>query len=596
MASGPELVNPNEIPMNDDSQVMSRPNATQAQSDRVSGASEPVRVNGVPAPTPPPMNMNMDGETAPGILPSAISTGEAGFGHTGTVRGHVSGGDVSTDPIGNDVPSSSTASARGFLLGPESGSDLGVSAPVATPTPLQGVRRGSPGFLSGVAKAIQSIPAAVEGLVMGHQPSTHRVPGTDADGYVSAQSGSPDQRRPPPPAAQVPGTPLLDERTLRTLTGHQAAAPHLYAPEAPASGGKPPSATSSDIQAEVRRQLQEIMILRDEENAALRSRVELLASENQVLRQEIAGHVYSSEAIVRSEGQGGFPGFGWFGRGIGNLMSGVTSPKPTSPGSRLMALRPPPPPKAPLPSTGFESSVPIGGAPDYGAIPRPDPPAACGISSGPEGSSALDLSGVQRSLNFDTSAEAPTPLPERLQVSFPRPPDVPEVPLDNASQDPLNVVLTGMAQLQGVVAGLAASPKAIPKQETIKPGVPNLPDLPSPGPEACLQFADWLHASKPALFDVSDSSEEFWDKILKESGEWYAHHIKLDPISRLTDRPKPSDDVSNPRWARVSRRMETMVLAAAPAVARDEISAARVTGLLAVVASALCDILPRRFG
>ena len=208
----------------------------------------------------------------------------------------------------------------------------------------------------------------------------------------------------------------------------------------------------------------------------------------------------------------------------------------------------------------------------------------------------MDLSGVQRSLNFDTSAEAPTPLPERLQVSFPRPPDVPEVPLDNASQDPLNVVLTGMAQLQGVVAGLAASPKAIPKQETIKPGVPNLPDLPSPGPEACLQFADWLHASKPALFDVSDSSEEFWDKILKESGEWYAHHVKLDPISRLTDRPKPSDDVSNPRWARVSRRMETMVLAAAPAVARDEISAARVTGLLAVVASALCDILPRRFG
>ena len=72
---------------------------------------------------------------------------------------------------------------------------------------------------------------------------------------------------------------------------------------------KPPSATSSDIQAEVRRQLHEVMLLRDEENAALRSRVELLASENQALRQEIAGQLYSSETALRSEGQGGFSGF-----------------------------------------------------------------------------------------------------------------------------------------------------------------------------------------------------------------------------------------------------------------------------------------------
>ena len=70
--------------------------------------------------------------------------------------------------------------------------------------------------------------------------------------------------------------------------------------------------------------------------------------------------------------------------------------------------------------------------------------------------------------------------------------------------DPLSVVLTGMAQLQGVTSELAASPKAGSKGETIKPGMATLPDLPTAGPEACLEFADWLHNSRPALADVSD--------------------------------------------------------------------------------------------
>eukprot|EP00439_Symbiodinium_sp_Y106_P029796 s3022_g3.t1 len=441
--------------------------------------------------------------------------------------------------------------------------------------------------MSGVAKAVQAIPAAVEGLVMGH-PYPPRAPVTgEADGYASAQSGSPDTRRPPPPVTPSPTTPLLDERALQTLSGHQVAAPHLYAPEAPMSGGKPPSATSSDIQAEVRRQLQEVMLARDEENAALRSRLDVLISENQVLRQEIAGQMYSSEAVGRSESHGAFNSLGWIGRGIGNFMSGVASPKPFSPVTRLMAFRPPPPPHPSSSTSGLE--VPVSsGEPGMRTELRTFEAPKTQIVESPTASGMVhnvDLQPTQRALDFSTVArETPS---RGAEPGHPRPPEpsgTSEAPHSSPpAPDPLNVVLTGMAQLQGVVAGLAASPKAIPKQETIKPGVTSLPELPEPGPEACLKFADWLHASKPALSDVSDSSEEFWDMILKESSEWYAKHIKLDPITRLTDRPKVSEGISNPRWARVSRRIETMVLAAAPSQVRDEISAARVTGLLAVI-------------
>ena len=98
---------------------------------------------------------------------------------------------------------------------------------------------------------------------------------------------------------------------------------------------------------------------------------------------------------------------------------------------------------------------------------------------------------VARVLDFET-AEVP-------HVDLPDPPVNPARAA--AADDPLSVVLTGMAQLQGVVADLASSPKQA-KQEAIKPGVNSLPDLPAAGPESCLQFADWMHSSKPAKYCV----------------------------------------------------------------------------------------------
>ena len=86
--------------------------------------------------------------------------------------------------------------------------------------------------------------------------------------------------------------------------------------------------------------------------------------------------------------------------------------------------------------------------------------------------------------------------------------------------DPMSVVLTGMAQLQSVVSELT-SPKSSSKPETIKPGVGSLPALPSHGPESCLYFADWLHETKPALADVSDSSEDLWALTVAEATAWY---------------------------------------------------------------------------
>ena len=248
---------------------------------------------------------------------------------------------------------------------------------------------------------------------------------------------------------------------------------------------------------------------------------------------------------------------------------GTSPPKPPSP-QRALEFRPPLPPVA-------ESS----GHPGFRSDEPPEPPrsaktpipsqdarsrvsAAAGHSTLEGASGYRGLEPVQRetrdhasrTLDFDSAATA-------MGSSGVDPPLIPKVH-SAKPVDPLEVVLSGIAQLQGVISDMASSPKDGSRQEVIKPGVMKLPELPQAGPESCLLFSDWLHASKPALSDISDTSEELWTAVLSEAGTWYARFLTLDPIARLTSRPVPSEVVSQHKWMRVSRRIETMILAACP--------------------------------
>ena len=137
-------------------------------------------------------------------------------------------------------------------------------------------------------------------------------------------------------------------------------------------------------------------------------------------------------------------------------------------------------------------------------------------------------------------------------------------------------------QLQGVVAGIV-SPKANERYEAIQPGVSSLPALLESGPEACFEFSDWLHSSRPALSDISHTSENLWEGVVKEAAEWYREYLKTDILGRLSAKPTPSPFLKQQTWARVSRRIETMLIQAAPASAQEELNPARVSGLLPVV-------------
>ena len=393
---------------------------------------------------------------------------------------------------------------------------------------------------------------------------------------------------------------------------------------------RPPSTSSSDVQAEVRRQLLEMMAIRDEESRRLRAQVKALSMENRSLRLQAEATVQSE---MRPPRQGqvpklGLPGLGWIGRGLGTL---IGQPKP-SPGLDLATIpypegqarlptavdfsanevQPSPPGRTlgtaelrPLPVTnaGLRPRTPSdviltqvsntgkAGAGLSAALQPHHPPPPGGLRQGePEPEVQRDPSGLgvglgqvwtnERGCPAETGTAQPSP-PPVYEGDVPNEGVGPE-DLGNPRLDPLDVVLTGMAQLQSVVTELT-SPKANGKPEVIKPGVTSLPDLPNHGPESSLAFADWLHASKPALADVSDTSEELWRRTVEEATSWYNQYLHMDPLSRLTAKPEASPELSQPKWARVSRRIETMIIAASPKEIREEVSASRTSGLLPLV-------------
>ena len=182
----------------------------------------------------------------------------------------------------------------------------------------------SAGFLNGVMRAVQAIPTAVEGIVNGGNPP---APGSspaanDAVEYASARSSvSAEGRRDPPSERQVPATPLFNEEVVRRLHQMPSEAPHLYRMEMRGQESQRPlSTTSSDIQAEVRRQLNEMMAVHEDESRKLRAHVEQLTAENRNLRERVESRASQELYSSRPVNPKGFPGFGWFGKSLGSMM------------------------------------------------------------------------------------------------------------------------------------------------------------------------------------------------------------------------------------------------------------------------------------
>ena len=235
-------MNPNDYD-DGDQQVMSRPSATANVSGRVAGALPPV-VNGV-APNAE-LRLDMDGEVTVPVEQRELRGGK-GVGSTPGV----------VNPLRQDPEMSRTPrSAREFLQIPMSQNDE--------------VRQSDPPSSSGLGTRL------MEGRPEQPPVSDRHTRAGDSVEYASVASTVTrrEQQRAPQEFPTSQGGRLFDVHAIEQLQRLHASAPQLLGASQTMGNPRPPSTSSSDIQAEVRRQLGEMVAGYEEEARRLRSQVE----------------------------------------------------------------------------------------------------------------------------------------------------------------------------------------------------------------------------------------------------------------------------------------------------------------------------------
>ena len=371
-----------------------------------------------------------------------------------------------------------------------------------------------------------------------------------------------------------------------------------------------PHSSSSDsgqaeaIQAEVRKQMQVFMAAQSE----LQRRVALLTEENQMLRHVAVASELNPEGIGPQEGRGG-----WLSGLRRNIMGFVQQvPGKASSMPYVMegwqALHGPPPSSSSYPcQQAPQQGVPIAATPaaslqplslGYGLGPTPiapSVPASKASESGtatrapmpPPGQPWSNLRGSTSGLGqpgVAGPATAPVAAGRNVSVGGVCNPE-------EARAHPLDAVLSGMVQLQNVVADLATARTAGASSggssaapEVVRPGVTELMKLPPPTLEGALGFSDWLHAIKPSMSDLSDSSGECWQQVLRQAQEWYTgEYVPAGPVARVRLKPPASLVEKELKWNRVRHRMEHLILQSCPEGVRAELSSARVSGVLNIM-------------
>ena len=118
--------------------------------------------------------------------------------------------------------------------------------------------------------------------------------------------------------------------------------------------------------------------------------------------------------------------------------------------------------------------------------------------------------------------------------------------------------------------------------------VRQLGELPTLGPmhgtTSQLQLGDWLLFMQPVIADLTATSDQWWDQTLKEVEKWYQAHQNMAPLDRVRHEPIAPASLNVAKWAKLERRMATLMLKAIPEAHRDEVVAMKRLSVFAILA------------
>ena len=143
------------------------------------------------------------------------------------------------------------------------------------------------------------------------------------------------------------------------------------------------------------------------------------------------------------------------------------------------------------------------------------------------------------------------------------------------SPSPLDVLITGMSQLQQVLLKQKAEtmdlePKAV--QELAK--------LPEYTPESgATDFQDYLYLAEQQIGSLASGAGDWWLRTLRVAQKAYAEYQSLSPMKRLSVQVTLPEDLKDDKYKRLERKVASLMLGSLPRGVRDELVAHRVQGV-----------------
>ena len=127
--------------------------------------------------------------------------------------------------------------------------------------------------------------------------------------------------------------------------------------------------------------------------------------------------------------------------------------------------------------------------------------------------------------------------------------------------DLLNVIATGMRQLQDAQTKAFQKKSSQEEPEPVKPRVTSLPTLKGPDPETSpVEVQDWLQLLQAPMSDLGDNSAEWWGRVQELAQRAYQDWSSATPMERLAMRAPREKELEEGRFARLNARAASMIL------------------------------------
>ena len=136
-------------------------------------------------------------------------------------------------------------------------------------------------------------------------------------------------------------------------------------------------------------------------------------------------------------------------------------------------------------------------------------------------------------------------------------------------EDPLHLLAEGMRQLQLAYLGRSE------KDSDVKGNV-EVPMMPEVGTESAVEFSDWMYETEQAVGSLSDRASGWFATCLELARRTYDEYVNASPIERLTLDVVVPEELRAPQWARLEKKVMTLLLGAMTKVAKDDVITHRV--------------------